>query len=287
MAQDSIAMRTLIDVDQVRINLDNPDWQIVDCRFSLADEEAGFRAYQDQHIRGAIYAHLDNHLSGPVIEGKTGRHPLPEVNDWIDRVLLWGLDPSKQVVAYDDAGGAFAARLWWLLRWIGHESVAVLDGGWQAWIESDLPTNQLEPMQRPIDADTTQYDSDPGLTKQASVAQVMDHDFLLLDARDHARFRGEVEPIDPVAGHIPGAVCAPFADNLASDGRFKSKSELLDRFSDLTTPSKHKPVVCYCGSGVTATHNILAMVHAGLSEPALYPGSWSEWITDPDRPIEK
>jgi thiosulfate/3-mercaptopyruvate sulfurtransferase len=280
-------MRTLIDVDQVRINLDNPNWQIIDCRFSLADEGSGFRAYQDQHIRGAIYAHLNNQLSGTVIAGKTGRHPLPEINDWIDQVLAWGLNPSKQVVAYDDAGGAFAARLWWLLRWIGHESVAVLDGGWQAWIGSDLPTNRLAPMQRPLDSDTTQYDSDPGLTKQVSVVQMMDHDFLLLDARDEARFRGEIEPIDPVAGHIPGAVCAPFSDNLGADGFFKSKAELTDRFTNLITPSEHRPVVCYCGSGVTATHNILAMVHAGLPEPGLYPGSWSEWITDPERPIEQ
>jgi thiosulfate/3-mercaptopyruvate sulfurtransferase len=280
-------MRTLVDIDQVRINLDNPGWQLIDCRFSLADEEAGFSAYQEQHIRGAIYAHLNNHLSGTVIEGKTGRHPLPEISDWIDQVLEWGLNPSKQVVAYDDAGGAFAARLWWLLRWIGHESVAVLDGGWQAWIGSDLSTSSLVPMQRPVDSDTTQYDSNPGLTKQVGAAQVMSQDLLLLDARDPARFRGEIEPIDPVAGHIPGAICAPFADNLNSDGFFKSRQDLLERFNELTALHDHKPVVCYCGSGVTATHNILAMVHAGLSEPALYSGSWSEWITDPDRPIAK
>lgn len=282
-----VKMKTLIDVDQVKINLDNPNWQIIDCRFSLADTQAGYKAYQDQHVRGAMYAHLDDHLSGTVIDGRTGRHPLPEINAWFDQVSQWGLDASKQVVAYDDSGGAFAARLWWLLRWTGHESVAVLDGGWQACLDSNLPTDRLMPVQPSNESDSTQYDTHPALTKQVSVEQVMEDDFLLLDARDEARFRGEIEPIDPVAGHIPGALCAPFSGNLTENGFFKTKAELQDRFSGFTAESESKPLVCYCGSGVTATHNILAMVHAGLSEPALYPGSWSEWITDPNRPVEK
>jgi thiosulfate/3-mercaptopyruvate sulfurtransferase len=280
-------MRTLLDIQQLRVNLDNPDWQVIDCRFSLTDAEAGLKAYQEQHIRGAIYAHLNDNLSGTVIAGTTGRHPLPEIGTWIEQVLQWGINPSKQVIAYDDAGGAFAARLWWLLRWIGHESVAVLDGGWQAWLAQNQPTNNLAPMQRPPDNDNTEYDSNPGLTSQVTASQITDDHYLLIDARDEARYRGEVEPIDPVAGHIPGAQCMPFSENLDSDGFFKPITQLQQRFAPLLDSNNHKPVVCYCGSGVTAAHNILAMVHAGLSEPALYPGSWSEWITDPRRPIEK
>ncbi len=278
-------MHTIIDIDQLETHLDDPDWQVIDCRFSLANKEEGYQAYQDQHISGALYAHLNDQLSGAVIAGKTGRHPLPEKSTWIEQVLSWGIKPSKQVIAYDDMGGAFAARLWWLLRWIGHESVAVLDGGWQAWQNRHLPTDGLIPGLSRNNPGKDRYDGLPEQTRQADVEQVMKADSLLLDARDEARYRGEVEPIDPVAGHIPGAICVPFSDNLTQAGTFKSKQELQRRFAAILAGSEHQSVICYCGSGVTATHNILAMVHAGLREPMLYPGSWSEYVTDPDRPI--
>ncbi len=244
---------------------------ILDCRARLGDAQFGPRAYAAGHIPGARYASLDDDFAGP--PGPGGRHPLPDQLRLRDRFRAWGVDDDDQIVVYDDAGGAFAARAWWCARWLGHEAVAVLDGGFAAW---SGPLSQAQPvvaagnfsirppLTREIDADTL----------QRRLAQTA-----LVDARTRARFDGAEEPIDALAGHIPGAVCLPFQGNLDDAGRFRPAAELAERFRALPDD-----VVCYCGSGVTAAHNVLAMRIAGRPEPVLYPGSWSEWIRDPDRP---
>lgn len=278
-----MSFTTLIDAKTLGENISNPTWRVIDCRFSLDNPDRGRADYNLSHIPGAVYAHLDNDLSSPVVNGKTGRHPLPDIPTLINKLSHWGIDHHTQVVVYDDNTGAFAGRLWWLLRWLGHNKVAVLEGGWAHWctsypIESNLPQYQpthfsatLHP-EKCVDADFV-------------LAAITMNTHTLLDARNPERYHGKEEPIDPISGHIPTAICAPFADNLTSDGLFKSPAELAARFE----PWKKlgKPIICYCGSGVTATHNILAMVHAGLEEPQLYAGSWSEWITKNSNPISK
>jgi thiosulfate/3-mercaptopyruvate sulfurtransferase len=256
---------------------------VVDCRFTLADPPAGRRGYLEGHVPGAVYAHLDEDLSGPVTRGKTGRHPLPEPDLFVRKLGEWGIDSRVQVVAYDDSGGSMAGRLWWMLRWLGHDAVAILDGGWQAWVAAGYPANagaegrdprtfvpRLRPELALSSDDVNRVRTDPA--------------WRLLDARSAERFRGENETIDPVAGHIPGALSAPYAENLRPDGRFKSPEELRARYAGLIGPVPAERVVCYCGSGVTSVHNLLAMAHAGMGEGRLYPGSWSEWITRPERP---
>lgn len=277
--------RTLIAPDQLAALLGSRDLVVVDCRFSLSDAEAGERAYRQGHVPGAVYAHLERDLSGPVVPGKTGRHPLPDPRMLADRLGAWGLDASKQLVAYDDAGGAMAARLWWLARWLGHDAVAVLDGGFPAWVHAghpvtaDVPTPEparFEPALRPeLAVDAARVDAlrtDPARR--------------LFDARAPERYRGDVEPIDPVAGHIPGARCLPFSENLR-DGRFRSAAELAERYRAALGDVPASEAVVYCGSGVTACHAVLAAAHAGLDGLRLYPGSWSEWITDPSRPVAR
>ncbi len=244
--------------------------KFLDCRASLADPDLGRRAYLEGHIAGARYLSLDDDLAAA--PGRGGRHPLPDPEALAAKLRTLGIDDQDQVVVYDDAGGAFAARAWWCLRWLGHEAVALLDGGLAAWpvpltVQTPPPApgsfSIRSPLTRIIDADRLSAD----LTA-----------YVLVDARSEPRFRGDEEPIDPVAGHIPGAICRPFQENLDSNGRFRSPSVLARRFP------ADGDVVCYCGSGVTAAHNIVAMRHAGLPEPYLYPGSWSEWIRDDDRP---
>ena len=272
---------TLVSIKELAENIDNPGWRILDSRYSLADSQAGQHAYLDSHILGAYYLNLDIHLSNPHVPGKTGRHPLPDKNDWITNVQALGINSQIQVIVYDDAGGAMAARLWWMLRWIGHEKVALLDGGWQAWQKSDLPV--CASVADPPDASKADYAALPSLVKTVQAEELYNQKQLLLDARELLRFRGDTEPLDPVAGHIPGALCSPFSANLNKEGFFLSEQGLREKFCQAAESSK--PVVCYCGSGVTAAHNILAMKVAGLEEPALYPGSWSDWIADPTRPV--
>lgn len=244
----------------------------LDCRASLADPAQGRRAFTAGHIAGAAYLSLDDDLAAPPGDG--GRHPLPDPETLAARLRALGIDDGDQVVVYDDAGGAFAARAWWCLRWLGHEAVALLDGGLGAW---PRPLAVEEPPRSPGN-----FSIRPSLTRTVDVHTLTasSGERLLIDARSQARFDGEEEPIDPVAGHIPGAICRPFQGNLDSAGRFLPAAALAERFPD------HAEVVCYCGSGVTAAHNILAMRIAGRPEPALYPGSWSEWIRDPERPRE-
>lgn len=272
---------TLIPAAGLNQHLDEPDWAIIDCRFALADTEQGRQAYHESHIPGAQYAHLDEDLSSPIIPGQTGRHPLPDVATLAAKLSAWGIDSTVQVVAYDDAGGAIAARLWWLLRWLGHDAVAVLDGGWPAWLAAGYST-QREVGSRP--ARTFTPHPRPELVASTAGVLSLRHNpaCRLLDARSADRYRGENETIDPVAGHIPGAISAPFAQNLGPDGRFLAPEVLRNRFEELLAGIPPAQAITYCGSGVTAAHNLLAMAHAGLDGARLYAGSWSEWIARPE-----
>lgn len=275
--------RTLIDVAATAAQLTNPDWVLIDCRFSLADPAAGQRAYLDDHLPGARYADLERDLSAPVTPA-TGRHPLPDPPSLARRFGEWGIGPETQVVVYDDVGGGFAARLWWSLRWLGHEAVAVLDGGIDAWRAAGHPLSREEP--QPLRTVFEPRVSEEVVTA-ASVERAQSEGRVLIDARSAERFRGEQEPIDPVAGRIPGAVSAPTDGNLGPDGRFLAPERLRERFQALLDGADASAAVHYCGSGVTACHNLLAMEHAGLHGSRLYPGSWSEWIRDASRPVAR
>ena len=275
---------TLIDPKDLRPHLDAPEWAVIDCRFSLADTGAGRLAYRAAHVPGAVYAHLDEDLSGKIVPGVTGRHPLPDVETFARRLGAWGIDEGVQVVAYDDMGGGIAGRLWAMLRRLGHSAVAVLDGGWPRWKREGLPARTGEehrPPRRFIPRPIPALHADAEDVARAA----NDPAWRVLDARAAERFRGETEPYDPVAGHIPGAISAPWAENLDAEGRFLPPEVLRARFEALLGGVPAERVICYCGSGVTANHNRLAMAHAGLGLPRLYPGSWSEWITDPARPV--
>lgn len=273
---------TLIDVATLRAHLDDPQWVIMDCRFSLMDTEAGRRAYQESHIPDARYAHLDEDLSS-LVTPATGRHPLPNPGLLAQKLGAWGIGPETQVVAYDDMGGMLAAaRLWWLLRWLGHGAVAVLDGGFPAWRRAGLPLTAEPPTVR-----TTVFNGRPDdrLWLTTARVQALPPEHVVLDARAAARFRGEMEPIDPVAGHIPGAVSLPTEGNLTADGHFLPRAELRARFAAALGERPPTTVAHSCGSGVTACHNLLAMEAVGLRGSRLYAGSWSEWIRDPARPV--
>lgn len=274
---------TLIDTAALQRHLTNPDWVVVDCRFDLHNPGAGRGAYAQGHIPGARYADLNAELAGPV-SGDSGRHPLPDPQVLAGTLGAWGIHNRTQVVAYDAKNSAFAVRLWWLLRWLGHESVAVLNGGLAAWEAAGLPLSTQPPSVTParfearpdhaalVQAEVLASGQEAGRTR-------------LVDARAEARFRGEQEPIDPVAGHIPGAINLPFEANLQENGEFRPAEELAARFSQFA--ENPEQVVHMCGSGVTACHNLLAMELAGLHGSRLYPGSWSQWIADPQRPVEK
>lgn len=283
--------KTLVAPAELERRLDDPGLRIFDCRFSLADPSAGRAAWRAGHIPGALHADIEADLSGPRIPGVTGRHPLPSRAAWVERVRAWGLTPQTDVAVYDDAGGAVAARMWWMLRWIGHENVAVLDGGWQAWVAAGYPVTTEVPSFDGPSSDARAYTADDHETRRP-LARLVEADEIdgatqiVLDARDRRRFLGEIEPIDPVAGHIPGAHSAPSSENLDADGRFLSKEALRRRFERILGKDRGRDVVCYCGSGITAAHNVLALVHAGFDEPRLYAGSWSEWITRPERGVE-
>jgi thiosulfate/3-mercaptopyruvate sulfurtransferase len=255
---------------------------VLDARFDLSQPAAGEAAYAAGHLPGARYAHLDRNLSGAKT-GRNGRHPLPDRAAFAAWAGAQGITPTTQVVTLDDQGGPYAARAWWLLRWLGHDAVAVLDGGWRAWCAAGgAVTADSSP---PLAHAAYPASAAPGMPTVtaddllASLGQLR-----VVDARAGARFRGEVEPLDPVAGHIPGATLRFFQDNLQADGHFKPAEQLRQAFEAWGTPAAE--VVHQCGSGVTACHNLLAMAHAGLLGSRLYPGSWSEWCADPSRPVE-
>jgi thiosulfate/3-mercaptopyruvate sulfurtransferase len=281
-----MAYTTLATTEDLFEHLSDPSWTVVDCRFSLAEPELGRREYEEAHIPGALYAHLDEDLSGPIVPGRTGRHPLPTPEQIARRFGSWGIGPGQQVVAYDAAGGGIAARLWWLLRWLGHDEVAVLDGGWQEWQRHGYPVSDGVETARPVVFTPLPREDWVVSTDEVDVWR-KDPDFLLVDSRAADRYRGENETIDPVAGHIPGAISLPYGDNLDENGRFRSREALRERFAELFHEVPPKHTAFYCGSGVTAAHNLLALSYAGYDEARLYPGSWSEWITDPARAVAR
>lgn len=277
-----MAYRTLISPADLAAHVADPRWRIFDCRHDLADAQAGERAYGEEHIPKARFLHLDRDLSGAKT-GKNGRHPLPDPAMLSQRLARDGVSNNTQVVAHDDSGGMFAARLWWLLRWLGHTDVAVLDGGLSAWRKSDLPVTDIISATSP--ARFNWKLSQPTVDIDYVQAHLSREEMLIIDARAPDRFRGENETLDPVGGHIPGAVNRFFKDNLGADGRFKSTAQLRQEWEALLKNNPSAAVVSQCGSGVTACHNLLALEVAGLSGAALYPGSWSEWCSDPARPI--
>jgi thiosulfate/3-mercaptopyruvate sulfurtransferase len=276
-------LTTLITPTALHTQLDSV--RVIDCRFDLARPDAGESAYKTSHIPGAVYAHLDRDLSSPITP-TTGRHPLPDAEKLAATLGHWGIDSHTQVVAYDADAGMFAARLWWLLRWLGHERIAVLDGGFKAWQQAGLPVSADIPVSVP-----KQFSGQPRdelwVTAADVVARVNEPNWRVLDARAPERYRGEVEPIDTVAGHVPGAVNHPFALNLNANAQFLSADELRARYAGVSGGAPPNQVIAMCGSGVTACHNLLAMEVAGLHGAKLYAGSWSEWIRDPQRPVEK
>ncbi|GAB7553380.1 sulfurtransferase [Novosphingobium sp. 11B] len=274
---------TLIAVDALKDMLaSGADVLIFDCEFELGAPDKGHDIYLKGHIPGARYAHLDEDLASPP-DGSNGRHPLPAPVAMVAWLRAQGLRKGQQVVAYDSNGGAWAARLWWLLRWLGHAPVAVLDGGKPAWVDAGLPLETSTP-QVAASGDFEPGDPlVPGPVNAAEVrANIDTRAAKVLDARDPSRFAGTPNPLDPVAGHIPGARNRFFRDNLGADGRFRPAGELASEFIALLGEA---PAILQCGSGVTACHNALAMAVAGLPAGRLYPGSWSEWIADPARPV--
>jgi thiosulfate/3-mercaptopyruvate sulfurtransferase len=274
----------LVTAEELLPHLDDPNWLVIDCRFSLQEPGKGREDYLEEHIPGSIYAHLDEDLSGPVMPGKTSRHPLPSLERMTALFSAWGIDERVQVVVLDFKGGGMAVRLWWMLQWLGHEAVALLDGGWGGWKEKGFPVTDeiVEPSPRNFVPRMQE-----GWTMDAYQVDAVRQDprFRVVDSRSYDRYLGLQEPIDPVAGHIPGAICLDFMENLNEQGFFKSTEDLRRRFEQALQGIPADHVVFYCGSGVTSCHNIFAMQLAGLGMPRIYPGSWSEWITDPRRPV--
>jgi thiosulfate/3-mercaptopyruvate sulfurtransferase len=273
---------TLVDVATLKENLANPDWRIVDVRHLLADVMHGERAYAESHLPGAVFLHCDRDLS-TAMTGKNGRHPLPSVETFTQLMGKIGIGSTTQVVVYDDTRGMIAGRLWWMLRWLGHESVALLDGGWQAWLAAGGEVTQTAP-DHPARSFVANVKSGP--VEIGFVQDNMGSDRMcLIDARSADRYRGENEVIDPVGGRIPGAVNRFFGDNIRPDGLFKSAEQLRDEWQSVLGESAAEKVVHYCGSGVSSCLNLLSMEIAGLAGSRLYAGSWSEWCADPTRPF--
>ncbi|MHB8741665.1 MAG: sulfurtransferase [Sulfuricaulis sp.] len=278
-----MTLTTLVDTVTLSRHLDDPRWIIMDCRFSLADTSAGRRAYAVGHIPGARYAHLAEDLASPSTP-ESGRHPLPFPNTLAEKLGRWGIDKTMQVIVYDDSFGVMAARLWWLLRWLGHGAVALLDGGFPKWQREGRPvTNELPSISAAQFHPTV---NNAAWVDSAEVSEMLHaNNGLLVDARTEERFRGEIEPLDKVAGHVPGAINVPYEDNLDFSGEFMSDEALREHYLAVMNNVAPDRIVQMCGSGVTACHNILAMEHAGLSGAKLYAGSWSEWISDSHRPV--
>ena len=279
----SMTFGPLVDATELARELGRSDYIVVDCRFTLSDPPAGRAAYERGHIPGARYAHLDDDLARQPRSGE-GRHPLPARERFAATLGSWGIGRDDAVVAYDEGSGAIAARLWWLLGWVGHSRRAVLDGGFTAWQEAGLPVEQTAPKVRPrrYDAGAAQREE---IVATGEVAAAQAAGDLLVDARAAPRYRGEQEPIDPKAGHVPGARNRPFSANMTPNGRFRRPAELRAELTELLAGRSPDRLMAMCGSGVTACHLLLAMEVAGLRGGRLYAGSWSEWIRDPSRPI--
>lgn len=273
----------LIAAPELARRLRDPQWIVVDCRFTLTDPGAGRAAYLRGHIPRARYAHLDEDLARKPAPHE-GRHPLPTPEQFAATLGRWGVTNDSVVIAYDDGGGAVAARLWWLLRWIGHSASLVLDGGFKAWQAAGLPIETAEPTITPTRYVLGAVDAD-AVVATADLPAAQAKGAVVVDARAAPRYRGEQETIDPVAGHVPGAVNRPFSANLTADGRFKEPAELRKELLELVGERRPNDVIAMCGSGVTACHLLLALSGAGLGDGRLYAGSWSEWIRDPARPV--
>ena len=274
-------MSNLLSARALFERLDDPDLRLVDTRFSLQDPQAGRRAYEAGHLPGALYLDLDRDLSSPVrADRRGGRHPLPDMDGFARRLGGLGIGSEHHVVVYDDSGGMFAGRLWWLLRYAGHARVQVLDGGFSAWVEAGYPTTADAPT---YPATSFELRLQPGMVvdRQQVLRNLDNPNVLLLDARSAERYRGENETLDPQGGHIPGALSRPFADNLER-GRYKSAEALKARFEDL---SEAEEVIVYCGSGVSAAHDLIALEEGGIKNAKLYAGSWSDWLSYEDAPV--
>lgn len=273
----------VISVDALLLAIDRPDWRVIDARFDLLDPAAGRRAWLAGHVPGAVHADLDKDLAGPITVD-SGRHPLPDPEVLAVTLGSWGIGNDSTVVVYDSAGGAIAARAWWLLKWLGHERVALLDGGYAAWLAACGPEESGEAVSK-----RCHFVPNPRskwvITTQEVMTELSEANLTLLDARDAGRFRGEIEPIDTRAGHVPGARNLPFAGNLDANGRFKTAPELRSRLMAALGAGGDASWAIMCGSGVTACHLAVAADIAGLRPPRLYAGSWSEWIRDSGRPI--
>lgn len=276
---------TLVSAETLANHLDKSDWVVFDCRFSLADCKTGEKSYRLEHIPGARYAHLNTDLSSPV-KSYTGRHPLPDFTLLTRKLGAWGVNNRSQIVVYDDAGGPFAGRMWWLLRCMGHDRVAVLDGGIRRWQTLGLPLTTHLPRIAPGQF-RSYLDNRTWLSAEQIENSLAKREITLIDARTPERFQGLQEPIDPVAGHVPKALNRPFQLNLDANGMFLAPGTLKSQFQQLISPNKPEQAVHMCGSGVTACHNLLAMEIAGLSGSRLYAGSWSEWIVNKNRPVAK
>lgn len=279
----------LINAQTLQDNLDT-DWLILDARHDLMDPQAGLRAYQQGHIPGALFISGDETVSGQK-NGSNGRHPLPDPACFAAAMKQAGLRPGRRVVIYDGSTGMFASRVWWMLRWIGHEPVALLDGGWTHWLASNgavqADAGQVVPPVASVQPDTNVAAGMPSVNAGFVQQQLGSPQWFMLDARSAERFRGEVEPIDPVAGHIPGAFNRPNTLNVEENGRFKPASQLAGEFRRLLGEQTADKVIHQCGSGISACHNLFAMELAGMPGSALYAGSWSEWCSDPARPVAK
>ncbi len=285
MRQDTLEYRTLVDSEALLQHLEDPEWLILDARFDLGDPDAGRRAYTDGHLPSAHYVHLEQQLSS-AITAKSGRHPLPDpqqLSAWFAGI---GLSAATQVVVYDDMNGAMASRCWWLLRLLGHQRVAVLDGGLTQWLQAGYPLTTALPQRRHA-AFSGGWHSEQLVSAEQLQDNLEGAELLLVDARGAERFFGEHEPIDAVAGHVPCATNRPLQMNLQPSGRFKPSAQLRDEWQQLIGNRSPSNVVHMCGSGVTACHNLLAMEVAGLSGSRIYPGSWSEWIRDSQRPVAR
>ena len=278
-----MSYKTTISEKDLKNNISNNDFIIFDTRCDIKDSGYGIDSYTEGHIENSIFVDVDTDLASEKQQG-TGRHPLPKVETFCDKLSHWGMDNNKQVVIYDDAGGAFAGRMWWMLRWLGHEDVAVLDGGLNSWVKNGNKLITSPTLFKKSYFEPTINNEMIATLRDVENAQHV-LNTILLDARSKERYEGISDPVDPIAGHVPGAISHPLGTNLDRTGKFKDKEELKHNFDKINHDLKEKEIISMCGSGITACHNILALEIAGIKNAKLYVGSWSEWITDPNRTV--